>query len=382
MVSASFGYAQNGVHFDEGSFESIIARAKAAQKPVFYLLYANWCTHCNKMKSEVFSDAKIAGFMNANFICASQDAEKGQGIALKQQFKIMAYPTFLFFDADGKLLYAFNGEFQPEAFLAEVKNAQNLARQLPYLQKQFDDDLSNAKKCLDYLTTLKKGFERSEINGQAQKYFATQPDDQLVSETNWRIIANGVSDIESRPFQYVLGHKAEFEKVASVKRVQKKMDNIVIELLAPFAESSDTLNYFKKRGIAKMVQTSKTDSIIYRYDIHLAEKTRNWNWYAKANKEFAEKYAWNDAALLKDIAIAYTKNINTIDDLVFAVRLLERSLEKNDSYDAAIAMSRLYRKINDRKQALAYAERARKRNENLGFDTKEADELIAQLTKK
>jgi hypothetical protein len=45
-------------------------------------------------------------------------------------------------------------------------------------------------------------------------------------------------------------------------------------------------------------------------------------------------------------------------------------------------MAKLYRKINDKKQALAYAERARKRNADLGFNTKEADEIILQLTQK
>lgn len=374
--------AQHQVSFDQGSFQSVMQRAKKENKPVFYMLYASWCAHCNKMKAEVFTDAKVADYMNSNFVCASQDAEKGEGISLKQQFKAVAYPTFLFLDQNGRVLYAFNGEFQSDPFLSEVKNAQIPEKQLPYLEKQFYDDPSNAKKCLDYLTTLKKGLERSEINVHAQKYFTTQTDNQLVSEANWRIIANGVSDIGSRPFQYVLKHKAEFEKVTSPKRVQKKIDNIVTELLNPYYESQDTVNYFKKRTIAKSVNTSKTDSIIYRFDIHIAEKTKNWKWYAKTNRELAEKYAWNDASLLKDIAVVYTQNIYNIDDLVFAVKLLDRSLEKNDSYDAAIAMSKLYRKINDGKQALAYAERARKRNGDLGFSTKEADELIAQLTSK
>lgn len=382
LLLTTLSWSQQEVIFDDGSYASVLQRAKKEQKIVFYMLYANWCSHCNKMKETVFKEEKVAGYLNANFVCAWQDAEKGQGIAMKQQFKVNAYPTFLFLDGDGQLLYVFNGEWQTDAFLAEIKSAQIREKQLPYLEKQFREDPSNGKKCLDYLATLKKGLERSEINAQAQQYFATQPDEQMVSETNWRIIANGVSDIGSRPFQYVLQHKADFEKVASPKRVQKKIDNIVMESLHPFLESLDTVNYFKTRTLAQSVNTPKTDSIIYRYDLQIAQKTKDWKWYAKINRELAQKYAWNDANLLKDIAVEYTKNIFNTDDLIFAVKLLDRSLEKNDSYDAAVAMAKLYRKINDKKMALTYAERAKKRNGDLGFNTAEADELILQLNQK
>lgn len=382
LLIVTLSWSQPAINFDDGSYQSVLQRSKDEHKNIFYMLYANWCSHCNKMKQDVFKEEKVSQYLNANFVCAWQDVEKGQGAVMKQQFKANAYPTFLVLDANGQLLYAFNGEWQADDFLAEIKLAQVPEKQLPYLEKQFRNDPSNGKKCLEYLATLKKSLERSQINAQAQQYFATQSDAQMLSEINWRIIANGVSDIESRPFQYVLQHKAEFEKIASPKRVQKKLDNIVSESLNPYVESLDTVNYFKKRSMAKSLNTTRTDSIIYRYDLQISQKKNDWKWYAKINRELAQKYAWNDANLLKDIAMAYTKNIVDIEDLVFAVKLLDRSLEKNDSYDGAIAMAKLYRKINDKKQALAYAERARKRNADLGFNTKEADEIILQLTQK
>jgi len=98
---------------------------------------------------------------------------------------------------------------------------------------------------------------------------------------NWRIIANGVSDIQSRPFQYVLQHQKEFASVSSPVRVEKKIINIVTELLKPYADGLDTLNYKKNRPIAKTIQLHKTDSIIFTYDIQIAERTKNWSAYKK-----------------------------------------------------------------------------------------------------
>ena len=382
LIAVSFASAQNEIHFSDAGYQAALQRSKKEHKPVFYLIYANWCAHCNKMKSEVFKDPDVADFMNANFVCAWQDIEKGEGNFFKKQYKIRAFPTFLFIDENGRLLYNFNGEFKSADFLTEVRNAMVPEKQLWYLEQQFYAEPTNAKKCLDFLVTMKKGSDRTALNPHAQKYLSSQSDEQLVSETNWKIIANGVSDIESHPFQYVLKHQKEFAAVSSPKRVQRKIDNIVTELLEPYTETLDTVQYLNKRAIAKSVNTQKADSIIFRNDIFIAEKVKNWKWYAKANTESAEKFVWTDALILKQIGQNYAQNINNAADLKFAVKLTQHSLELNDSYDTEVVLSKLYAKTNDHQQALLYAEKAKKRNGDLGFSTKEADDLLQQLGNK
>jgi thioredoxin-related protein len=371
--------AQEETHFDENGSKAVFARAKAEHKPVFYLIYATWCPHCNKMKSEVFKDPAVAAFLNANFICASQDIEKGEGDYFKKKFKVNAFPTFLVFDQKSVLLYHFNGEYKSDAFVAEIKNALIPEKQLPYLAQQFEDNPGNAQKCLDFLVALKKGYERTELNPSAQKYLATQTDSQLVSEINWRIIANGVNDIESRPFQYVLRHQEAFAAVSSPKRVQKKIVNIVTELLEPYLEKPDTTGYFQKRPIAVSVKLQKTDSLIFRYDLAIAEKSKNWKAYNRTVSGSAEKFVWNDAKLLKDIAQHYLQQFTDIPTLQSAVRIAEHSSALNDSYETGIILAKLYQKTNDYKSAFTVAEKARKRNADLGFNTHEADELLAEL---
>lgn len=380
LMTAAFG--QNEVRFDESGLQSVLKRAKAEHKPVFYLLYASWCPHCNKMKQEVFKDAAVANFLNTNFVNAWQDIEKGEGDYFKREYKIIQYPTFLFFDEHGRLLYHFNGEFKADNFLAEVKNVLVPEKQLPYLEQQFYDDPSNSKKCLDFLVALKKGSERSEINHHAQKYFETQTDAQMVSETNWRIIANGVSDIESRPFQYVLKHPDEFAAVSSAKRVQKKLVNIVTELLQPYTEKPDTISYFKKRPIAQMVHVPKTDSLIFRYDLMVAERSQNWKSYTKTAQQSAQQYAWTDAKILKEIASNITQHNGNKTVLLFAEKAGKQAVQINSSYENNMTLAKVYQKLNDSKSALLFAEKARKIYADVGFSTREADEMIAELTTK
>ena len=368
--------AQSTIHFDNSGYQSVLQRSKSEHKPIFYFLYADWCLHCTKMKNEVFNDTVVAHFMNDNFICAWQNIEKGEGPFFKQKFHITAFPCFLFLEQNGTVLYNFNGEFQPTDFISETKTALNPEKQLPYLEKQFYEEPTSAEKCLIFLVTLKKGSERTVLNPIAQKYLATQSEEQLLSEMNWKIIANGVSDIASRPFQFVLRHQKEFAAVASAKRVQKKIVNIVSELLQPFTENLDTINYQKKRSIAQTIGLQKTDSLIFRYDLLVAERTKNWSTYKIITSQSVEKHAFKDAQVLKEIAQQYVLHVDDVTSLKLAVKWAERALELNETYDTEIVLAKLFQKTNDSISAVALALKAKIKYTALGFNTQEADDLL------
>ncbi len=371
--------AQNAELFDESSYKSILNRSKIEHKPIFYMVYATWCPHCMKMKNEVFNDATVMKFLKDNFICAATDIDKAEGSFFKQNFGTKIFPSFLFLDENGTVLYHLNGEMKIDQLIVEAKNALNPQKQLPYLKQQFESDPGNAEKCLAYLTTLRKGKERKDLSEPAHVYLETLTDAQLVSEVNWRIIANAVTDIESREFQYVLQHQKKFAAITSPVRVERKILNIVTELLKPLSEIQDTTNYYKQREIAKTIALHKTDSLIFTFDIALAESTKNWKKYQKTTHESVEKMVWNDQKTLKDVAQNYLKNITDKSALNDAIKWTRRALEITDSYDGNLLLARLYIKIDDRKTAIIFARKAKELTQTLGWNSKEADALFMEL---
>ncbi len=374
--------AQNKIQFDESGHESVLKRAKKEHKPVFYMLYATWCAHCNKMKSEVFTDTLVINYINKNFISAAQDIEKGEGEYFRKKYGVRFYPTFIFLDEDDNELYNISGEFKADAFVTEAKNALVQEKQLVYLEKEFLADVSKSDKCLAYLSALNKGRDRSLLSPIAHQYLATQTDAQLVSGNNWKIIANGITDIQSREFQYVLAHQKEFEVVASPKRVQRKIENMVTELLQPAVESRDTIAYAKKRMVAQTIHNRKIDSLLFDFDMRIAEKTLNWRKYKAVAQKSVEEFLYKDARALQEIASNYVKHIADTASLQYAIRWVQQSLKLNDTYDTQIVLAKLYQKTKDNKEAAAWANKAKTRNAALGWKTKEADDLLAELSRK
>jgi len=382
-VSIQALHSQNQFVPDDTPYKTALENAKAQGKPVFVMLYADWCPHCNQMKKEVFSDPAVMDFLKKNYVCVWKNVEKEEGIALKDKYNTKSLPTFLFIDpANETLLYALKGESKKADFLTEANYALNPRMQLPYLEKQFLDDPGNSNKFFAYLNTLKKGKDRTDLSVPTHIYLNTQSDAQLVSELNWRVIANGVTDIKSREFQYVLSHQKDFAAVASQNRVDRKIESIVNELLRPYVDGLDTINYYKQREIAKSIRLQKTDSIIFKYDLTLAERTEKWQQYKKVTLEDTQKIVWNDASFLKEIGQTYLKHITDTESLKKSIAWVKRSLELNDSYDGNLLVAQLYNKIKDKKSALKYAKDAKVIAAEMGWGSKDVDDLLAELNKK
>jgi len=374
--------SQNQFVSDDVSYKTGLETAKAQNKPLFVMLYADWCPHCNQMKKEVFNDPFVIDFLNKNNVCIFKNIEKEDGKALKDKYNTKSLPTFLFLDSDKTLLYVLKGEMGKTEFMTEAGYALKPTMQLPYLEKEFLSDTGNSAKFFAYLNTLKKGKDRTDLSPATHLYLNTQSDAQLLSETNWRAIANGVTDINSREFQFVLKHQKEFAAVASQNRVDRKIESIVNELLRPFVDNLDTINYYKQREVAKSIRLQKTDSLVFKFDLTLAERTEKWQFYKTVTLEDTKKLVWNDASFLKDIGQMYLKHVKDTESLKKSISWVKHSLELNNSYDGNLLVARLYKKINDKKSALKYTKDAIAIGKEMTWNTKDADALLTELSTK
>jgi len=377
LVDAQIALSQSTIKFSESGLKLALDKAKSENKPVFLMCYTTWCPHCKYMKSEVFIDHVIAEFYNKTFICVAQDMEKGNGIKLMDSLKITSFPTFIYYDPNGTMVYRVEGEFKPAAFVEEGKNALTPKKQLPYLKQQFEKDVSNSNNCYVYLRALKKGG--MDFSSVIKQYFETQSDKQLLSELNWLIISNGVSDINSREIQFVIGHQKEYSDIISPERVKRKLDYLVKELLNPLVETTDTVNYEINRKLATQIHSYSTDSLIFNYDLKLSEQTKNWNAYKKTSLQSTEIYAWKNHTQLSDIADVFLKNINDSPAISQAERWAQRSLTLDEEYDTYLLCSRLYQKLNNIPNAIIMAQKAKDLALKFGWEGTESEIILKEL---
>ena len=103
--------------FDNEDWKGVLAKAKREHKLVFLDAYTMWCRPCIQMAKDVFTLDNVADFYNGNFINVSMDMEKWDGPAVNKNYKINAYPAFLYIDGDGNVVHQGGGYQESKEFI-------------------------------------------------------------------------------------------------------------------------------------------------------------------------------------------------------------------------------------------------------------------------
>lgn len=146
-----------GVRFETKPWKDIIQEAKAAHKLIFVDVYTDWCGPCKRMDKEVFPLPEVAKVYNASFINVKLDAEKGEGPAIAKRYAVRSYPTYLFINEEGILIYRSNGSMEPSAFIQVGKNALTEAKHpetIVQLEEKYLRDTTDNVVTYNYLRRL------------------------------------------------------------------------------------------------------------------------------------------------------------------------------------------------------------------------------------
>lgn len=108
---------------DSDNLASVLKQAKRENKLVFVDVYASWCLPCKMMDKDVFTHEETADIINKDFISYKVDAEKSNGPQLSFNYDVMAYPTLLFLDTNGKVLEKKEGAAYHRELLSMARSA-------------------------------------------------------------------------------------------------------------------------------------------------------------------------------------------------------------------------------------------------------------------
>jgi thioredoxin-related protein len=127
--------SDNGIKFVEGlNWNQIQAKAKTESKYIFIDCFATWCGPCKQMDKDIYQNEEVGNYVNGNFVSIKiqmdttmQDNENVrmwyyQADNFRKNYKVSAYPTYLFFSPDGKIVHRDIGAKKINDFI-ELANA-------------------------------------------------------------------------------------------------------------------------------------------------------------------------------------------------------------------------------------------------------------------
>lgn len=185
LFAAPMLFAQ-GIRFENGSWDEALAKAKAENKLLFVDVHTSWCGPCKRMEREVFTREKVGAYCNSNFVNYKLDAEQGVGPEVKERYGVEAYPTFLFLDGDGKLIYKLVGYHDVKKLLAETEKVYIYARHGGFdrVMANYDSGEGGSVFWQDY-------YERAtgdEMQYVLRRYLLSMPNKELFRGENGTLV--------------------------------------------------------------------------------------------------------------------------------------------------------------------------------------------------
>jgi thiol-disulfide isomerase/thioredoxin len=129
--------------------QAAFKEAKKSKKPVWVMVSATWCGPCKWVEGNLFPQKWFDSLISQHFVAlkvyaASEEGNTPGGEAFANQYRVRAYPTFLYLTPEGEVLYRAEGAPMGESdeesqalWRKQVQEALSYYKDLPTLKQRF-----------------------------------------------------------------------------------------------------------------------------------------------------------------------------------------------------------------------------------------------------
>lgn len=293
----------NGIKFEQTlSWEEIKAKAKTSNKYIFVDCYATWCGPCKMMDREVYSDPQVGKAFNKQFISVkvqmdstAKDEEQTKkwyttAQKMRHDYKIQAFPTYLFFTPNTELVLKEMGFMTANNFIRLINLAKDPQKPLYYAQyQQYKQNIKEyetmGKLALFTRDVIGDNDLSDKMSKDYKKYYLDKLDPEvLYTKEHIDFICNFIPlvSIKDKFFLLCYNNPARFDSISGTTGLG---NDIVVQTIT------------REEIAAKVQKKSKPIS-----------KSPNWD---ELETYIAEKYSSIDAhKLVLDYKIRYYRDID------------------------------------------------------------------------
>lgn len=362
-----------GIKFENTTFYQLLSKAKKENKIIFIDAYTGWCGPCKKMSRDVYTNAAVGTFYNANFINATIDMEKGEGLNIVTDYNVIAYPGLLFLDGNGKLVHKVVKSLTPEEFINVGKAALNPKTQSNTQIEKFNSGNRDPEFLYELAINSVKNFDKN-ASVYARAYYKTQKN--LMTLKVIGLMYQTVDDPLLEEFVFLQKNEAEAKKVYSENAISDKLDKIALKYALSLNKQNPP-NPIKTQDVVLAVEKTL---VMYRpqngkelanlYGMQLSKDQNDHASYEKYAIAYLEKnYKTKDSDFLNETAWYFFEHVENKEALEKALKwAIESVAQSSESYNND-TVANLYNKLGDKNNARIYAEIAKKSENQIGNNT-------------
>lgn len=374
LLSATLWGQKYSVTFIDNDVDKAFAMAEAQDKIIFIDAYTTWCGPCKMMDKQVFTDEKLGSFFNENFVNLKLDMEKGKGVEFAKKYKVKAYPSFLFLNAAGALLYRSVG-FQPtEKFLSVAQEALDPKNHISNMESAY----KGGERSVDLLYNYTKAL----LNAQDDKA-QTVGREYLETQESWNdrktlsIVSQMVKEYDDEYYRYMVEKRHLFIREFGEGSIDGFLQSYIQRKLYQEVENLDL--DMAKNIYTKTFPTSKAVPYYDQFEMNYYDNVGNKGLYIEKAQAYVKNYPSLSWSTLNSIAWNFYEKIDDKRALRKAVKWAKKSVTLDSNSFNNDTLAALYYKLGKKKQALKSANVAVELAQAAGQDYSETTKLIEKI---
>ena len=368
-----FSFAQKGIQFEHGlTWKQIQAKAKTEHKFIFMDAFTTWCGPCRYMAANIFTQEPVGSFFNQNFINvkAQLDTTKADNDEVKSlyidahnimtNYKVNVFPTYLFFDPNGKLVHRAIGSSEADKFVAKAKDAMDPQKQYYVLLDQYNKGKSNPEFLLSLAKASLEAYDMDNAKIISKKYLGTQKD--LFTKDNVDFLDKFTQSTKDEGFALILKNPTKFDAVRGAGAANTKLTEII--------EYDEVFPMLFKRDAAAPNWEALTASLQAKYPNQAAEviaaskvmyfqSKRDWNNFQTAVQDYMKNYGSKaNPNQLNNYAWTVFENCKDMTCVTEALEWSKRSFKDNNNPMFIDTYANILYKLGKKEEAITWEEKA------------------------
>ena len=376
-----------GMKFEKGNFQQVRRKAERQQKCIFLQFESASCDECNVVANKAFSNPQLAEYFQERFIALLVNPTSREGIDLANKYSVSLFPTSLFLNEKGDLLYEYNGSTTNVSDYFKYANiALSHRNEKPLIA--FEKEYNEGNKNLSFLKSyiIKRKEISQPVDSLLDEYVSLLPEDSLSSFNTISFVLQQAPLVDSKAFDFITSHEQTMAKVYRSMnfRQASSINNEIIS--RSLQKAINEKNQFLAIDVSKFTQRT------WGYDRVRGQKAANFNLleYYKGIKDTA---AYIDGAVKYYDNYYMSKNLDSLKaaaeaafqtmlktlpgdtiktDSGFIVKRIVRTTNTQFEYSNSLnggawSVFKFARNKNDLEKALTWAKRALEYQEMPGY---------------
>lgn len=371
--------AQEGIHFENGTFKEILEKARKENKIIFLDAYAVWCGPCKRMEKFVFPKKEVGDFYNTHFINAKIDMEKGEGKDIAKKYNVYSYPTYLFLDSNGELVYRGRGLMSETEFITMGREVYQINKKGDEIKEKFEKGENN----IDFLKEAIKLYAKKDYEFAkkvSERYFSLKKKD--LSREDFIYLFYFLKSVQDANYKIFVSLKDEIEKEFPKNFYREFNQEIILVDVAKKSVNMENRTFdevFFRNEATKLLSEEEVEEATNRMKMEFFRSVNDYPQYEKAAMLYYADGSNASKETLLEVAHIFASKSEHKEALEMAVKWLNNNISEEYHYKNLYVLAKLYLKLGNKNLAKTYAEQSFKKAKEANVNTGIVEMLLKEI---